>query len=97
MGKVKIKERQTVLDIAVQTSGSVEGAMKLAVANGLSITVELDDGTELTTVEAVDGETARRYELERIYPATEASDEDMESMPYGGIELMGIEIDFIVS
>lgn len=39
----------------------------------------------------------RRYAVERVAPATEASDEDRAACPYGGIGYMGIEIDFIVS
>ncbi len=86
-----------MLDVALQTSGSLEGLMDLAISNGRSVTAELADGEELMTGEVVDRKVIERYEVEGIFPATEASAEDCEAMPWGGIGLMGIEIDFVVS
>ena len=58
------------------------------------------DGQELDIAEATGGTerlTVRRYAVERVEPATEASAEDRAACPYGGIGYMGIEMDFIVS
>lgn len=97
MGTVMVKERQTLLDIALQTSGSVEAVMELAKQNGLSITDELSDGQVLEAVEVKDVAVVSRYEINCIFPATEASDEERSAMAYEGIDFMVIENDFVVS
>lgn len=97
MGTVKVKDRQTLLDVALQTSGSVEAVMDLALANGLSITDELSDGQVLEVAEVKDVAVVSRYEINSIFPATEASDDERNEMAYEGIGFMGIGIDFIVS
>lgn len=98
--KATAKERQTLLDIALQTCGHIETVLALAEANGMSITDRLEDGCVLTVPEPVEGVDARTVELYRAHkvePATEISPDDMSACPYGGIGFMGIEIDFIVS
>ena len=71
MGTVKVKDRQTLLDVAIETSGSLEGLMDLAIANGRSVTAALEDGEELETVEVADATVVERYAVEGICPATE--------------------------
>ncbi len=71
MGTVKVKDRQTLLDIALQTSGSVEAVMELAIANGRSVTAVLEDGDELTVAGVADGTVVERYAVEGVCPATE--------------------------
>lgn len=95
--KVKPLERQSVLDIAIQTSGGVEAAFALSVKNDIAISAEIARGAELETVVVVDKTVLSRYEARNIRPATELSPEDLEAVPYGGIGFMGIEIDFVVS
>ncbi|MDE5688578.1 MAG: hypothetical protein K2I18_08150 [Paramuribaculum sp.] len=98
--KTTAKERQTMLDMALQSGGQVETVLALALANGLSMTDRLDDGQVLTVPEPVgdgDARTVRLYRAHGVEPATEASAEDMSTCPYGGIGFMGIEIDFEVS
>lgn len=46
--KTIAKERQTLLDIALQTCGHIETVLALAEANGMSITDRLEDGRVLT-------------------------------------------------
>ena len=53
--KTTAKERQTVLDMALQTGGRLETAMALSAANGVSLTDRLEDGQELTVPEPVAG------------------------------------------
>lgn len=96
MGTIIVKDRQTLLDVALETSGSVEAAMELAIRNGRSLTSELSDGDRLTSVEVVDAKVVERYSAECISPATEATVEDRMSMPYAGIGLMAVGIDFEV-
>lgn len=98
--KVKAKEGQTLLDVALQSGGHVETVLALAAANGLSVTDRLEDGQELTVPEPVedrDARTVRLYRAHGVEPATEASPDDMTACPYGGIGFMGIEIDFEIS
>ena len=98
--KATAKERQTLLDIALQTGGHIETVLTLAEANGMSITDRLEDGLVLTVPEPMEGGDTRTVELYKAYkvePATEVSPEDEVACPYGGIGFMGIEIDFIVS
>lgn len=95
--EVKVKDRQSLPDMAVQTAGSMEAAFRLCEANGVSLTESLADGRTLETVAAEDAETVRRYRVEGILPATELDGEDADLLAQGGIGFMGIEIDFIVS
>ena len=95
--EVKVKDRQSLLDMAVQTAGSMEAAFDLAVANGVSLTDTLDDGQILDTVAAENADTVRRYSVQGIQPATALDENDMVALAQGGINFMGIEIDFIVS
>lgn len=94
--KVTPLDRQSVIDIAIQTSGGVDAAFALAAKNDISISEVITPGMELETVEVVDKMVLSRYEARKVRPATEISPEDMELVPYGGINFMGIEIDFIV-
>ncbi len=98
--KTTVKDRQTLADIGLISGGTLAEGLETAIRNGLSASAELADGQELETAEATGGtesRTVRRYAVERVEPATEASDEDRSACPYGGIGYMGIEIDFIVS
>lgn len=98
--KTTAKERQTLLDVALQTGGRTETALALAAANGLSVTDRLEDGQELTVpepAEAGDARVVALYRAHGVEPATEASWEEMRACPYGGIGFMGVETDFEVS
>ena len=96
MGTIIVKDRQTLLDVALETSGSVESVMELAILNGRSLTSELTDGEELISVGETESKVVERYRAEGVSPATEATVEDRMSMPYAGIGLMAVGIDFEV-
>lgn len=95
--EVKVKDRQSLLDMAVQTAGSMEAAFGLSAANDVSLTDTLTDGQVLDTVAAENADTVRRYSVQGIQPATALSKEEMAALAQEGINFMGIEIDFIVS
>jgi len=95
--KVKALDRQSLLDIAIQTSGGMEAALELAVRHDIAISEPLAPSAELETVAAVDRVVLSRYEARGVRPATDLSPADLEAVPYGGIGFMGIEMDFIVS
>jgi hypothetical protein len=95
---VKILQRQSLLDVAIQTSGSVEAAIALAAANDLSITDELDSGSQLTTVEVVDRRIVQMYAVgDIIRPATALTAEETQLVGDEGIGYWAIGVDFIVS
>ena len=89
MNKVKPLDRQSLIDVALQTSGGVEGALGMSIKNDIPVSGE--------TAPVVDKLVLGRYEARGIRPATDISAEDLACVPYGGIGFMGIEIDFIVS
>lgn len=95
--KVTPLDRQSVIDVAIQTSGSVEAAFALSAKNDISISEAIAPGSELEMVAVVDKLVLSRYEARGVRPATEVSPRDLELVPYGGIGFMGVEIDFIVS
>ncbi len=95
--KVKVLDRQSLIDIALQTSGGMEAALSLAIKHDIAISEPLAPDAELETVAVTDRLVLNRYEARRVRPATEISPADLEAVPYGGIGFMGIEIDFIVS
>ena len=89
-----------MLDLAMAYGGSMETAMALAAANNLSVTERLADGQVLIVPEPLAGgdpRTVELYRVQKVEPATEASEDDMAACPYGGIGYMAVEIDFIVS
>lgn len=98
--KTTAKERQTVLDLALQTGGRLETAMAIAAANGISLTERLEDGQVLAVPEPLpecDTRTAALYRAHGVEPATEAGEDDMSACPCGGIGFMGVEVDFEIS
>ena len=96
MAKIAPTDRQSLLDIAVQTSGGVEAAFDLAAANDVSVSEPLEAGAQLETAPVADKMVLERYTARQIRPATELSDEEIEAAPFGGIGYMGIEVDFMV-
>lgn len=68
---VTILEGQSLLDIALQELGSIEGAYALAVLNGLSLTDSLAAGRVLQLPEEVDKRIVKYYSERNIRPATQ--------------------------
>lgn len=91
--------RQTLPDMAIQECGSFEAAIALAERSGLSVTDDLAAGTELEygLENIVDKRVVVGLADRGVRPATAISRRDEETIPWGGIGFMGIEIDFIVS
>lgn len=95
--KVKAQDRQSLIDIALQTSGGMEAAMALAIEHDIPVSEQLAPDAVLETVAPTDRLVLGRYQARDVRPATELSPADLEAVPYGGIGFMGIEMDFIVS
>lgn len=70
--KVKVKDGQTLADISIQEYGSMEAAMELARANGMSITDIPAPGSELQLQDAVYDKTMADYcRANGVSPATQ--------------------------
>lgn len=95
MTTLKAKDRQSLLDMQLIASGTLEDIMEACRMNDLALTDELTDGQELAFGDATELRTARAYSFRGIQPAT-AIDEEEFPLP-GGIGHMAIEIDLVVS
>lgn len=75
---VTVKDRQSLLDVAIQVLGSAEGVFSLAERNGLSITDRLTDGQvlEYDMADIVDTRIAELVAARGISPATEIPKSD---------------------
>lgn len=80
--KVTVKDRQSLLDVAIQVLGSAEGVFALAVRNGISITDRLTDGQmlEYDLGEIIDTLTADLIAARKICPATEIPAKDEKEL-----------------
>lgn len=95
--EVKVKDRQSLLDIALQTAGSLDALFDLAVTNNVGITDAIPAGMPLETATVIIPEVVYRYRVEGVKPATALDAEDRSLLLREGINYMGIEIDFVVS
>lgn len=73
--KVLVQQGQSLLDIALQTTGSAEAAFDLALKNGLSITDDLSAGDELLTTDLFNKHIKSYYDNRNIKPATALTEE----------------------
>lgn len=76
MHNVTVLHRQSLLDIAIQETGTVESVMELCLLNDLSITAQLQIGSYLNTeVEATltHGDVLKYYKSKQLKPATAIS------------------------
>lgn len=73
--KVTVLPNQTLIDIALQVYGSVEGVYTLAVENGISVTDDIAAGEQLDydIANIVNKNTVTYLKSNRIYPATGSS------------------------
>jgi len=67
---MKILHGQSLLDLAIQTAGSVEAAYDFAVANGLSVTDDLIVGKEHKATGVINKSVLNYYTQKNIKPAT---------------------------
>ncbi len=89
-----VSNSQSLLDIALQHTGSAETALDIALANGISLSDNLEPGATLTLPDTQGNKAmAQYYTVNNIMPATGVDD----ALELGGINYMGIEIDFVVS
>jgi hypothetical protein len=84
---------QSLIDIAIQTSGTMEGVFELAVLNGRSITDVLPADDVLEVGGVINAPVARYYASRGIRPATEID----VTLPMQGIGIWRISRSFRVS
>ena len=89
----KVLKGQSLLDIAIQETGSIENIFEIAYHNGLSITDELAVGYEVDIPADIDKsmKTVNYFSNLELKPASEPEPKK------GGIGYMAVRIDFIVS
>ena len=98
MNEAKVLKGQSLLDIAVRDTGRADNALDIASANSMLPTDDLEPGIlALPGAGTTDPRTVDLYARRGLQPATGLTAGDMETAPFGGIEFMGIEIDFVVS
>ena len=74
--KIAVRDRQCLVDIALQACGSVEAVFTIAERNGLAITDDLVVGQTLTyeTADIEDKQVVAAYASNGVFPAGAADD-----------------------
>lgn len=77
-----VKDRQTLLDVAIITLGSPAGVFALAVRNGISITSRLSDGQAIRYEmdDVIAPRIRRAYQARNISPATDILHDDWQRL-----------------
>ncbi len=96
MDNVKVLDGQSLFDIALQRCGGIQAVFELADMNGLSITDQLEAGSEMEVPEATNREVLSYYTAKGIRPATDATTSAMDSLRDEGIDFWAIAVDFVV-
>lgn len=80
--EIRVRDRQTVLDVAVQYLGSAEAAFVLAARNGIELTQRLYDGQLLTyeLADVINDRVRRTFALQGIAPATEITKKEEQEL-----------------
>ena len=92
--KITARERQSLFDLALAATGSVEGAFEIAVAWGHPLSDEPADGTVLESPGEGDDPVSVKYAAAGIVPATGLDGDDGAVCGEGGIGSMCVETDF---
>ncbi|OBS13385.1 hypothetical protein ATE49_13150 [Elizabethkingia miricola] len=87
---VTVLHNQSLLDIAIKATGKAENAIFIAIANNISITDDLEPGSELIIPEMEwDADVKNYYAAKKLEPATAIRDKDInypEGINYWEIE-----------
>ena len=76
---ITVLNNQSLLDIAVQYTGTIENAFKIAVANGLSLTDDLEPGAQLIIHADVEmnSDVVNYFSAKGVQPATGLTENDL--------------------
>lgn len=94
---IRAKDNQSLFDLAIQSSGSIEAAVSMAVLNDLALSDELVPGTAIEESSVVSSQIVNYYISRGILPATATTQTDAPPTSDLGIEFWTIETDFIVN
>lgn len=67
---IKVRDSQTLYDIALQHAGSLRAILKIAEANSISITSDLSPGQELIIPEVIREQVVRYFQDNKIIVAS---------------------------
>lgn len=90
---------QSLFDVVLQLTGSIEGVVAVARLNGIGITDDLEAGQKLNIPDNVElyDDIINYYKAKKVKPATALTVEDRQvADKQGGISYWGINIDFEV-
>lgn len=95
--KVTVLHNQSLLDVCLQHTGTIQGIFELAMANDLSITDDVQAGAVLQLSEGIktDKDILNYYRTKAIQPATAITTQTTEKLE--GIGYWAIGVDFKVS
>lgn len=95
--QVTVLHNQSLLDVCLQHTGSIEGVFELAMNNNLSITDDIQVGKILNLPEGIttDKDILNYYKAKNIQPATAIIEQTEEKLE--GIGYWAIGVDFKVS
>ena len=75
---VTVLHNQSLFDISIRYTGTIENAFKIAVANGLSLTDELEPGAQLIIPEVeMNNDVVNYFSAKGIQPATGLTENDL--------------------
>lgn len=98
--KIIVLHNQTLLDLAIQYTGTAENAFDLALANNKSITDDLQAGEsiDISTYDTQKNkDILNYYQAKKLQPATGLSSQQLINDKPEGIDYWAIQTDFIVS
>lgn len=97
--KIIVLHNQSLFDVALQHSGSIESIFEIILANDLSLTDEVKAGQTLTIPDVIlkNKDILGYYKAKKIQPATGFTAEDKQVLErQEGISIWAINLDFIV-
>lgn len=97
--KIIVLHNQSLFDVALQHSGSIESIFEIILANDLSLTDEVKAGQTLTIPDIIlkDNDILSYYTAKKIQPATGFTAEDKQVLErQEGISIWAINLDFLI-
>ena len=98
--QITVLHNQSLLDLALQHTGTIESAFEIAEANALNITDDVVAGKALVlpAESFTNKDILAYYTAKNLQPATAFSNEDVQVFErLEGISIWAINLDFIVS
>ena len=94
---ITVLHNQSLLDLALQHTGTIESIFELAVLNEKSVTDDMVAGASLLIGEISNKDILSYYTAKNIQPATAFTKEDKQVLDrLEGISIWAINLDFVV-